>query len=308
LPETESAAIATPIAGQRIYTIISEAIEGTLTPCSNEAKRSALSTSGSPASPNNGLMPHKIISHNSNPSLKKACDDENKLLIEVAKELRCSSTRRHNQEVVSRRTMSMVMSSPCGTMDPLLSTITPVPRPVVSHQWPQPSPGLLFVKTLEGEEERPGEHIISRSQPGESLPLLVNSLPACPILKPKVVHQWPETDTSLPLMKNQAGEEKWPEQEAIGKTRDSAYLRLPESAAALLLPMPERIGQPLAYLLPSSPAPENWLRWKPPDQGEDTRQQLGRLLALWLVATYLACHHLLAFISHCGSHLAIFDS
>jgi hypothetical protein len=306
-PETKSAAIATSIAGQQIYAVVSGAIEGTLTPCSNEAERSACSTSGSPASPNNGLMPHKIISHNSNPSLKKACDDENKLLIEVAEELGCSSTRRHNQEVIGRRTMSMVMSSPCSTTDPSPST-TPVPCPVVGHQWPQPGPGLPFMKTLEGEEERPGEYIISRSQPRESLPLLVNSLPAHPILKPEVIHQWPEIDTSLPLMKNRGGEEKWPKQEAIGKTRDSTYLRLPESAVALPLPMPEWIGQPLAYLLPSSPAPKNWLRWKPPDQGEDTRQQLGCLLALWLIATYLTCRRLLAFISRCGSCLAIFDS
>jgi hypothetical protein len=75
-PETGSAAIVTSIAGRRIYTIVSEAMEGALTPCSNKAKCLALSAAGSPASPNNDLIPHKIIGPDSNPATKNCRGEE----------------------------------------------------------------------------------------------------------------------------------------------------------------------------------------------------------------------------------------
>ena len=56
--------------GQQAYTAISERNEGTLMPCSSEAKPSAPTATESPASPNNDLIYNKINAQFSSPSME----------------------------------------------------------------------------------------------------------------------------------------------------------------------------------------------------------------------------------------------
>jgi hypothetical protein len=256
---------------QSSYRDVRKMDEATLTPCSNRAKLSALSTPGSPASPNNDLTHNKADLWLDSSPPEKAQEDEEELLIEATEGHECldrcsppkgdlckmgllntADVKRLVQEAISGLTTNITTCSYYVVETPLPHAVMPVLCPKDACQRLKSKHDSLVVKRLE--------------------------------------------------------EEKWPDQDAISKTKDSACLHWQESAVALPLPTPERISQLPAYLLPSSPAPKNWLHRKPPDHGKDTRQQLGRSLALWLVATYLACRRLLAFISHCGSRLAIFDS
>ena len=73
-------------------------------------------------------------------------------------------------------------------------------------------------------------------------------------------------------MKMLEEEKKQPDQEAISKMEACACLHLPRPPAALMLLMPKPAGLLPAYIPHSSSGLKSRLWWKPPDNGEDTRQ------------------------------------
>jgi hypothetical protein len=260
-PRFQEASAAVPMSAlkQRVYTVISEASKAALTPCSSQAEPSVLSAAGSPASLDIDLAHNKAnLWHESNDSFpsEKAQGSKGELLMEGMKKLEyldkylqvfeketlesrlqaAAEARRHDKEVVRKRTTSNTTQSPRGRSS---SAVTPTLRPVTVHQWPQSKHRPLPTETPKDEEEWPDGTGISKN----------------------------ESKTGLSLAKNRGGEEKWPSQDIISKTRADTNQYSPESVVALTSPATKLVSPQLVYCLPS-PDPKTWLRRKPPDHGK----------------------------------------
>jgi hypothetical protein len=217
--------------------IVNKADESTLMPCSPRDEHLALSTSSSPASPNNDLLSNKIICQFDLASLRTQKDiQEGELLIKTFDKLirpeeeapaegdplepKQSSTvdaGQHSQNVVSMDMPNIAQCSPHASASPFLPMIRPIPPAEGSCQWLEHKPNLPFMKVLGDKEARPDQMAISE---------IVNST-------------------------------RWHSQ---------------ESAAAHMPPTNEPISRPPAYTLRSSPEHERRLRWKPPDYGGGKRR------------------------------------
>jgi hypothetical protein len=199
------------------------------------------------------------------------------------------------QSYITVSKMDETALTPCSTRAEPLALLTPVSPTnpnycLMPHEFTSANDSLPTMKAQEDEEEllveATKEHkCLDRSLPpegglretGQPNTADVRQL-VQEVISGLTMNITPcLNECSLPA-KMLEGEEKWPEREAVGKTKDSTCLRLPESAAALPLHMPERIGQPPTYLLPLSPAPENWPHWKPPDHGGGSQRHMSAKL------------------------------
>jgi hypothetical protein len=222
---------------QQVCTAVSEACEAALTPCSNQAEPSALSTSGSPASPNNDLLSNKIICQLDLSSKKAREDIQGGEQLDIAVSMPVWSDKetpaerdpvksepsnatdagRHDQDVVSVEVTAVARHSHQICLSSFLPTMRPSQPPEIGCQWLEDKPSLPFTQVSEDEEARPDQRAISKVE-------------AC--------------------------------------TRPHS----PE-AVALTLPMSEPVSQSPAYPSCSLPEWERRLRWKPLDYGEDMRQR-----------------------------------
>jgi hypothetical protein len=216
--------------------IVNKADESMLTPCSPQDEHLALSTSSSPASPNNDLLSNKIICQFGLASLRTRKDvQEGELLIKTFDKLihpeeeapaegdplepKQSSTvdaGQHSQNVVSMDIPNVAQCSPHASASPFLPMIGPIPPAEGSCQQLEHKPNLPFMKVSGDKETRP-------------------------------------------------------HQTAVSKIVNSAHWHSQESAAAHMPPTNEPVSRPPAYTLRSSPEHERRLRWKPPDYGGGKR-------------------------------------
>ena len=92
----------------------------------------------------------------------------------------------------------------------------------------------------------------------------------------RAIHGWPEASPDVLLVKILEEEKKRYDQEAISKIGASVHLYSPRPIVAIALLMLKPVDPPLARIPFLSSGLESRLRWKPPDNGEDTRRHAYR--------------------------------